>query len=80
MPVNNTHVNQFTEKKNTQIHLRTAGTLQKYDQALELCSKAAFEEVMPRRQKNTWAFQDPDSSPCSLCCVPQTLQNHWQSF
>jgi len=52
--VNNTHVKQFTEKKNAEIHLHTAGALQKYSQALELCSRAAFEEVMPRRQKNTW--------------------------
>jgi len=78
--VNNTHVKQFTEKKNAEIHLHTAGALQKYNQALELCSRAAFEDVMPWRQKNTWAFHDPDSSPCSLCCVPQILQTHWQSF
>jgi len=48
--VNNTHVKQFTEKKYVEIHLHTAGALQKYNQALELCSRAAFEEVMPRRQ------------------------------
>jgi len=47
-------------RKNAEIHLHTAGALQKYNQALELCSRAAFEEVMPR-QKNTWPFQDPDS-------------------
>ena len=29
---------------------------------------------MPRWQKNTWAFQDPDSSLCSLCCVPKSLR------
>jgi len=67
-------------RKNAEIHLHTAGALQKYNQALELCTRAAVEEVMPRRQKNTWAFQDPDSSPCSLYCVPQTLQTHCQSF
>jgi len=31
--------------------------VQKYNQALELCSRAAFEEVMSRRQKNTWDFK-----------------------
>ena len=67
-------------KQNAEIHLHTASALQKYNQALEICSRAAFEEVLPRRQKSTWAFQDPCSSPCSLCCVPQTLQTHWQSF
>jgi len=55
-------------RKNAETHLHTAGALQKYNQTLDLCSRAAFEEVMPRRQKNTWAFQDPDSSPCSQCC------------
>jgi len=35
---------------------------------------------MSTKQKNTWAFQNPVCSPCSLCCVPQTLQIHWQSF
>jgi len=42
-------------RKNAEFHLHTAGALQKYNQALELCSSAAFEEVMPRRQKNAWA-------------------------
>jgi len=27
---------------------------------------------MSAKQQNTWAFQDPDSSPCSVCFVPQT--------
>jgi len=40
-------------KKNTDTHLHAADALQKYNQALELCSRAAFEEVMPRRLKNT---------------------------
>jgi len=65
--MNNTHVKQFTEKK-PQRFICIQQVLQKYNQALELCSRAAFEEVMPRRQKNTWPFQVPDSSPCSLCC------------
>jgi len=47
---------------------------------LESRSRAAFEEVVSTKQKNTWAFQDPDSSPCSLCCVPLALQTHWQSL
>ena len=52
--MNNTHVKQFTEKKNAEIHLHTAGALQKYNQALEVRSRAAFEEVLPKRQKSTW--------------------------
>jgi len=35
---------------------------------------------MSAKQQNTWAFQDPDSSPCSLFCAPQTLQTYWQSY
>jgi len=45
-------------RKNAEIHPHTAGALQKYNQALEFCSRAVFEKVMPRRQKNKWAFQD----------------------
>jgi len=57
--VNNTHIKQFTEKKKEiHLHTDTASALQKDNQALELCSKASFEEVMSRSQKNTWAFQD----------------------
>jgi len=74
------HILNSSLRKNAEIHLHTASALQKYNQALELCSWEAFEEVMSRRQKNTWSFQDPDSSPCSLCCVPQTQQTHWQSY
>jgi len=69
------HILNSSMRKKTQIYLHTASSLQKYNQTLVPCSKA---EVMSMKQKNTWAFQDPDhSSPCSLCCVPQT---HWQSF
>jgi len=35
---------------------------------------------MSVKQQNTWPFQNPISSPCSLYCVPQTLWTHWQSF
>ena len=44
------------------------------------CSRAAFEEVMSTKQQNTWAFQYPDRSPCSLCYILQTLQTHCQSY
>ena len=63
--------------RKTEIHLHTASALQKYNQALVPCSKAAFEEVMSAKQQNTWAFQDSDGSPCTLCRV---LQTHLQSF
>jgi len=33
-------------RKNAEIHLHTTGALKKYIQALEICSRAAFEEVM----------------------------------
>jgi len=41
--------------------------------------------MSPNQQKTCrWSFhfQDPNSSPCSLCYAPQTLilQDYWQSF
>jgi len=48
-----THMLNISLRKNAEIHLHTAGALQKCSQALEICSGAGFEEVMPRRQKNT---------------------------
>ena len=48
--MNNTHVKQFTEKKNAEIHLHTASALQKYNQVLELCSRAAFEDVKETKE------------------------------
>ena len=47
MPVNNAHIKQFTEKRNTEVHLHTASVLQKYNQALELCSRAALKNIVP---------------------------------
>jgi len=42
--------------RNKQIHLHAASALQKYNQGLVLCSRAAFEEVMSAKQQKTWAF------------------------
>jgi len=65
--VNNAHIKQFTEK-----YFRDSPAYSRCS-AVMPCSRAAFEAVMSTKQNNTWAFQDPDSSPCSLCCVSQTM-------
>jgi len=74
-PAAHPSIKQFTEKK-----CRDSSAYSKcpaeINQALELCLRAVFEEVVSRRQKNTWAFQDPDCPLGSLCCVPQTLQTY----
>jgi len=75
--VNNTHIKQFTEKKTQRFICVQEVLCRNTIRPWSFVQGAAFEEVMPRRRKSTWAFQDPDSSPCGLCCVPQTLQTHW---
>jgi len=77
--MNNAHIKQYTEKerRDSPAYSNSSAEIKSGSGGL---FKAAFEEVMSVIQQNIWACQDPDSSPRSLCCVPQTLQTHWQIF